>query len=348
MLISCHNHVNTMASHANIMSCQHQIKLMIHSCQDHATSHKIKSDGELEMMIRSSVKAIPYQVSEFCSKFPCFHTIPFAMSEWKDEKSWSSDKSTGEDWNERPWKESSWSSDKSTGEEWGKQSSKNDPSKGALKDAGDSEDDGAAGILSYMRENAASNKDGGPYINCDHKEYEDSILKKIDQLSGEEREKFLNITETKGRGTSPMWYAVWTNSERVLDRLIEMRAHISHPCLSRGRTPLWEAASQGHEEIARKLIEHRADLNTTTHCGARRGDSNGASVIGIAKARKRDELVTLLVKAGADAGDSAEPLALDMTALRLAARGDSPQRGRSRNRRRENSQESSPQRSRSR
>ena len=134
-----------------------------------------------------------------------------------------------------------------------------------------------------MNESTKSFNGKGIVITGELKDFEDNVLKRIAELPHEELEKFKTLTETRGgRGSSPMWYAVWTGSTLLFDKFMKMQVAFDHPDVVRGKTPLWEAASQGAETMLLALMEKKADVNAKTFAGAKVGDNAGRSVLGIA------------------------------------------------------------------
>ena len=71
----------------------------------------------------------------------------------------------------------------------------------------------------------------GSVGNHELKDFEDILLKLIDELPHEELDKMKTLTEPDGRGSSPMWYAVWIGSKALVDKLMEIKATFDHPDL---------------------------------------------------------------------------------------------------------------------
>jgi hypothetical protein len=236
-------------------------------------------------------------------------------------------KPEGPSWDERPWRrkrswlaagDDSWESGSQRAATWPKQARRKD----AWKAEAEGQEDDPMQIFAYMREKTES-KDGGPSLKVELPEFEETILGKLGCLTEEQRKKFAERREWKGRGASSLWYAAWTNAARVVQALIEHRAKIDQADWSRGRTPLWEAASQGHLGIVQLLIEREADVNVQTFCGSTRGDKKGKTVLKMAEVRGRDDVVALLLEARADVEASRAGSSLGEGADQMTAGGAS-------------------------
>ena len=151
-------------------------------------------------------------------------------------------------------------------------------------------------LFAYMRDNTEA-KDGGPAIEIGLANFEETLLGMLRGLTQKQAQEFAERKEQKGRGAYALWYAVWTNAERFVNCLLELRARIDETDTTRGRTALWEAASQGHETLVRQLLAHAAAVDVETYCSSRPGDQKGTTALKIADNRRHVGVVTLLMNA---------------------------------------------------
>jgi hypothetical protein len=114
---------------------------------------------------------------------------------------------------------------------------------------------------------------------------------------GEERafssviKKEKNINAQDAWGWTALTYAVVRGSESMTSALISRQADLN-VLDEEGRSPLLHAINYDRDPIARLLIAHGANPNVR--------DISGITIIGLAWANAKDDIVDLLEKAGAD------------------------------------------------
>ncbi|MDX2226110.1 MAG: ankyrin repeat domain-containing protein [Verrucomicrobiae bacterium] len=145
-------------------------------------------------------------------------------------------------------------------------------------------------IVFGIRQTDETGREGTGEIKADFGAQDPYGMSKMPEA--EVRRIYELVNRPDGDGLPPLFWAVVTGQETVVEPLVRAGAEINHVHKRYGQTPLMLAAEKGFPKVAKILLDHRASVDFR--------DSKGRTALLWAVIANQPQVVSLLLAKGSD------------------------------------------------